>query len=78
MSVAKSPKNEVVSGVFAYKKFIFKQNGHDIRNQCEKLHRITYILSKTIFPQNSTRTPLHVFFTEFFAEVPYGLDFEGK
>ena len=48
MPEAKSPKNEVVFGVFDYKKFIFKQNGHDLRNQYEKLHRLTYILSKTI------------------------------
>jgi len=31
------------------------QNKHDIQNQHEKLHRITYILSKNIFRQNSTR-----------------------
>ena len=78
MPMAKSPKNEVVFWVFDYKKFIFKQNGHDIRNQYEKLHRITYILSKTISPQKPTRTPPQVFFTKIFGEVPYGLDFEGK
>jgi len=78
MPVAKSSKNEVVSWVFDCKKFVSKQNGHDIRNQYKKLHRITYILSKTISPQNPTRTPPQVFFTESFGEVPYGLDFEGK
>ena len=30
------------------------QNKHDIQNQHQKLHRITYILSKNIFRQNST------------------------
>ena len=46
--------------------FINEQNDCDIRNQHEKLSRITYILSKTIFRQNQTRTPPQVFFTEFF------------
>ena len=40
MPVAQSPNNEVVSRDFDYKNFIFKQNGHDIRNQYEKLRRI--------------------------------------
>jgi len=34
-------------------KLIFVQNKRDIRNQHEKPHRITYILSKNIFHQKS-------------------------
>jgi hypothetical protein len=39
---------------FDYQKLIFVQNKCVIRNQHWKLHRITYVLSKNIFRQNST------------------------
>ena len=40
--------------LFYYQNLIFVQNKHDIRDQHEKLHQITYISSKNIFRQNST------------------------
>jgi len=38
------------------------QNKHDIQNQHEKLHRMTYISSKNIFRQNSDVLPLRSIF----------------
>ena len=45
-----------------------------------KIHRITYILSKNIFRQNSTRTPPppQLFFAQFWALVPHGSNFGEK
>jgi hypothetical protein len=55
---AKYEQNTLFSLVFRdfdYQNLIFMQNKHDIRNQHQKLHQMTYILSKNIFRQNSTR-----------------------
>jgi hypothetical protein len=48
------------------------QNEHDIQNQQTKLHRITYILSKDIFHQNSTRGRLQGKIKLKLAEGKYG------
>jgi hypothetical protein len=48
------------------------QNEHDIRNQHKKLHRLTYILSKNIFRQNSTVLPLSCFLLNFALWSPTG------
>src|SRR3984957_9793078 len=61
-----------------YEKLIFVQNKCVIRNQHRKLHRITYILSKNIFLQNSTVLPLSCFFTEFYPVVPHRSNFDEK
>ena len=52
--VGKKLKIALVFLDFAYQKLVFIQNEYDIRNQHEKLHRKTYILSENIFHQNST------------------------
>src|ERR1700722_8132043 len=55
-----------------YEKLIFVENKCVIRNQHRKLHRITYILSKNIFRQNSTVLPLSCVLLNFTLWSPTG------
>ena len=57
---------------FDYQDLISMQNNHDIRNQHQKLHQITYILSKRICRQNSTVLPLSSFSLNFALWSPTG------
>jgi hypothetical protein len=58
--------------VFLYGNAVKSQNTVDIRNQHKKLHRITYILSKNNFRQNSTVLPLSSFLLNFALWSPTG------
>jgi hypothetical protein len=57
-SVVKDSRITLVFRVFVYQNLVFMQNEQHVRNQHQKLHRLTHILPKNIVRQKLTRRGL--------------------